>query len=475
MMVSPAVIAQHWALILLIAAIVVISHILFAGAGIILTGNGLYNSVHTGFSLAQLGEFGFILAGVGCTLGVMRDFIYPVIIAVSVITTFTTPYMMKLAGPAYNLLQVKLPQAWLERLSSSQNTSSKHTAAEESEWKKLLTAYFTRILLYGVIIIAIAIGSKLYLGPLVEKMLPSLGDTARKCIVAGITLLAMTPFLFGLGVHSGSISKSAPKLIKEKQSNIWPITGLVVARSFLVICIILGVLSSYFHLAGWTVLAIILAGIVFIFFARKSMHRHSGLEDRFLRNYNEKEENERRSKPVSSSVRQKLSTYDVRTEAMQIAPESSFAGMRLKDLPLRDRSGANIIKIQRGGINITIPSGDVELFPGDRLLAVGTTEQLEKLRNMISDSVEDVTLETGDDGFRIEPRVLAEDSFLTGKTLRGASLRKYQCMVISVLRGDRFMTNPEPDLVFQAGDTVWIAGNLANIESEWADGGQVKA
>ncbi len=112
MMLSPAVIADHWALILLITIIVIITHILFAGAGIMLTGNGLYNSVHTGFSLAQLGEFGFILAGVGCTLGVMRDFIYPVIIAVSVITTFTTPYMMKLAGPTYELLQRKLPPQW---------------------------------------------------------------------------------------------------------------------------------------------------------------------------------------------------------------------------------------------------------------------------------------------------------------------------------------------------------------------------
>ena len=469
MMLSPSVIVEHWALILLITVLVIITHILFAGAGIILTGNGLYNSVHTGFSLAQLGEFGFILAGVGCTLGVMRDFIYPVIIAVSVITTFTTPFMMKLAGPTYELLQKKLPASWLERLSSSAKTSSKHTAAEDSEWKKLLTAYFTRILLYGVIILAIYIGSRLYLGNITEKILPSASQTVRNIVQAAVTLLAMSPFLFGMGIHSGSISKSAPKLLKEKPSNIWPITGLVFARSFLVISIILGVLSTYFHLAGWTVLAIILAGIAFIFFARKSMHKYSGLEKRFLQNYNEREESERRSKPVSSSVRQKLSTYDVRTESINIAQESSFAGMQLKDLPLRDKSGANIIKIQRGSINITIPSGDVKIFPGDRLIAVGTTDQLEKLRNMISDSVEDTPLENSDDGFRIEPKVLTDESFLTGKTLRSAALRKYQCMVISMLRGDEFITNPEPDLVFQAGDTVWIAGNIANIEASWAE------
>ena len=465
MMLSPSAIAEHWAIILLITVIVIVSHILFAGAGMIITGNSLYNSVHTGFSLAQLGEFGFILAGVGCSLGVMRDFIYPVIIAVSVITTFTTPYMIKLAGPSYEFLQRKLPKHWVDRLSNHSQNSSKRTAAEESEWKKLLTAWFTRILLYGVIILAIYIGSKLYLGPLVDKVLPSASDTAKKFIEAGITLLAMVPFLFGLGVHSGSISSSAPKLLKEKASNIWPITGLVLARSFLAVGIILGVLSTYFDLAGWTVLAIIIAGIAFILLARRSIHRFSGLEERFLRNYNEREENERRRKPVSSSVRQKLSTYDVRTEGFVISPDSSFVGEKLKDLPLRDRSGANIIKIQRGSRSIVIPSADEVLYPGDRLLAVGTTDQLERLRNIITDSVAEIPLETGDEGFGIEPRVLGADSFLTGKTLRSAGLRKYKCMVISLLRDGHFITNPEPDLVFQEGDTVWIAGNIDNIET----------
>ena len=464
MMLSPAVIVEHWALILLITIIVILTHILFAGAGMIITGNNLYNSVHTGFSLAQLGEFGFILAGVGVSLGVMRGFIYPVIIAVSVITTFTTPYMMRLADPFHDLLQRKLPAPLVQRLSSS-SAASKRTAAEESEWKNLLTAWFTRVLLYGVIILAIYIGSRLYLRPLVEKLLPGLAEKWRKFIEAGVTLAVMAPFLFGLGVHSGSISKSAPKLLKEKPGNIWPITGLVLARSFLAISIILGVLSTYFNLAGWTILAIIVAGIAFIFLARKSIHRYSGLEKRFLQNYNEREENERRKRPVASSVRQKLSTYDVRTEAFTIAPESSFAGMRLKDLPLRDKSGANIIKIQRGGISIVVPSADVTVFPGDHILAVGTTDQLEKLRNIISDSVEESPLEEGDNGFGIEPMVLSPDSFLTGKSLRTAGLRKYQCMVISVLQGEQFITNPEPDLIFRAGDTVWIAGNIANIES----------
>ena len=338
MMVAPSVIAEHWAMILLLSVIVIISHIIFAGAGIILTGNGLDNAVHTGFSLAQLGEFGFIIAGVGCTLGVMRDFIYPVIIAVSVITTFTTPFMIKLADPCYDLLNKRLPAKWIDRL-GQMNDSGKQTAAEHNEWKTLLNAYFTRIVLYGVILIAIYIGSKLYLRPAVEKFFPELSVTIHKVI-----------------------------------------------------------------------------------------------------------------------------DYDVHTETLTISQNSTYAGKALKDIPFRAKTGANIIKIARGSMNMIVPSGDVVLFPGDQMLAIGTSAQLESLRNMMASAVAPETQDSVS-RFKIEPEILTEDSFLTGKTLRGTNLRKYHCMVISVLRDSKFITNPEPDFRFQVGDTVWIAGNISELET----------
>jgi len=465
MMVDPAVILEHWGIIVLLTVIVIVSHILFAGAGIILSGKGLSNAVHTGFSLAQLGEFGFILAGVGCTLGVMRGFIYPVIISVSVITTFTTPYMIKLGTPFLELLQRKLPQKWLERLSNT-TENAKSTAVEESEWKKLLTAYITRILIYGVIIVAIYIGSCLYLGPLVDKLMPQTHETLKKALEVAIVLSLMFPFLYGMGVKSGSISTSAPKLLKAKDSNIWPILGLILLRSFLVVGTILAVLSTYFNLAGWTILAILFSGIVFILFARRSMHRVSTLEDRFLSNYNAREESERKKRPVASSVSKQLATYDVHTETIVLSAESSFAGTQLKDLPLRSQSGANIIKISRGTTNITIPSGDVMLFPGDRILAVGTSTQLERLRSLFSSSVL-VAEKDAKESFKIEALVLDEDSFLTGNTLRSISLRKYKCMIISVLHNGQFITNPEPDYYFTTGDTVWIAGDTDSLG--WID------
>ncbi|MBQ9660530.1 MAG: cation:proton antiporter [Bacteroidales bacterium] len=466
MMVAPAVIAEHWLTILIITLIVILSHILFAGAGILMTGGGLENAVHTGFSLAQLGEFGFIIAGVGVSLGVMRDFIYPVIIAVSVVTTFTTPYMIKLAAPAHAWLLRTLPDRWIARLAApEQNTRT--TTAEQSEWKKLLKAYFLRIILYGVILIAIMIGSKQFLEPFAAQLFPHWSPFLLNLTVVVVTLLVMSPFLYGFAISSGSINASAAKLLQEKNGNKWPIAGLVLTRTFLAISMILSVIASHFHLAGWAIILIILGGVVFILTARRTMHRYSALEQRFLSNFNEKEEIERRRRPVTTSVKDKMSGYDVHLEMLEVSPDSSLAGRPLKEIPFRAETGANIIKIERGSRSLTIPSGDVTVFPHDRLLAVGTTGQIERLRTMLAEaSVPAKTAQNTE--FEVIPITLNADSYLTGQTLRNTNMRDYHCMVISVLHGSDFHTNPKPDYKFEAGDVVWIAGETSSLE--WLGG-----
>ena len=461
MMVAPAVIAEHWLTILIITLIVMLSHILFAGAGILMTGGGLRNAVHTGFSLAQLGEFGFIIAGVGVTLGVMRDFIYPVIIAVSVITTFTTPYMIKLAGPSYNLLLKRLPERWIARLDAPEQ-KSRSSAAEQSEWKKLLRAYFLRIVLYGVVIVAIMIGSKEFLEPTAARLFPSWTPFRLNLAVVIVTLLVMAPFIYGMAISSGSINRSASKLLAEKNANKWPLAGLVLTRTFLAVSMVLSVIASHFELAGWAFVLMLLGGIIFILAARRTMHRYSALEQRFLSNLNEKEEAERRSHPVSTSLREKMTGYDVHLEPLEVSPDSVFAGKQLKDIPFRAETGANLVKIRRGNQSITIPSGEVRIYPYDKLLAVGSSDQIDALRAMLSRSNTAQTA-AGDLEFEVVSLTLEADSFLTGKTLRNVNMRQYRCMVISVLHNGEFITNPEPDFQFGVGDVVWIAGETSSL------------
>ena len=461
MMVAPAVIAEHWLTILIITLLVMLTHILFAGAGILMTGGGLRNAVHTGFSLAQLGEFGFIIAGVGVTLGVMRQFIYPVIIAVSVITTFTTPYMIKLAEPAYGGLLKLLPERWIARLDAPEQ-KSRSTAVEQSEWKKLLRAYFLRIVLYGVVIVAIMIGSKQFLEPLATRLFPDWTPFIHKLVLVAVTLLVMSPFLYGMAISSGSINAHASKLLAEKNANKWPLAGLVLTRTFLAISMILSVIASHFDLAGWAVVLIIVGGFVFVIASRSTIHRYSALEQRFLNNLNEKEEAERKRHPITNSVRKKMAGYDVHLELLDVSPDSIFIGKQLKEIPFRAETGANLIKIQRGSQSITIPSGDMRIFPYDKLLAVGTTTQIDALRAMLSQSDAQPTPLT-EQGFEVIPVTLSEDSFLCGKVLHEVNMRQYRCMVISVLHEGEFITNPKPDYRFGAGDIVWIAGETSAL------------
>ncbi|MCR4910397.1 MAG: cation:proton antiporter [Bacteroidales bacterium] len=460
MMISPSVIGKYWYIILILVLVVYLTHIVFSAAGIILTGKGLENGVHTGFSLAQLGEFGFIIASVGVSLGVMRDFIYPIIIAVSVITTFTTPYMIRLADPTYKLLCKKLPASWLKAF---EPTEEKRTVAEQSEWKKLIKAYVTRIVLYGVIILAIAILSRTVLEPALHKYFTLWTDMVHNLVTVGITLLLMMPFIYGLGVSSGSISQSAGKLLREKDSNKWPILGLILLRAFLAVGVIAAVISSHFPLAGWNIVLILLAGAVFMIVARYFIRRNSSLESRFLANLNEKEEAEERKKPVSSSVRKKMGAYNVKIEAMTLSQNSEYAGKELGDIHFRLNTGANVIKIVRGNKSITIPRSNEVIFPGDELIAVGTEEQLNSMRAMLA-SAELPASPNTDEDFTVVQIVLRADSYMTGKSLRSCKLRDYHCLVISVLHGSEFTTNPLPDYVFQEGDTVWLAGEKSSCE-----------
>ena len=462
MMIAPEIILHNWFVILILAVLVILTHIVFSAIGILLTGNGLENSVHTGFSLAQLGEFGFIIASVGVSLGVMRDFIYPVIVAVSVITTFTTPYMIRLAGPAYSFLLKKMPDGMLNRLNQMERTS-KSSAAERSDWHKLLSAYFLRILLYSVILVALMIASRTLLEPFVGRLLPNLSKFVQNLITVGITLTAMAPLLYGLAVNKGSADVYAKRLMKAKPSNSWPIMGLLLGRFFLAIAFVLVVISTHFDLAGWTALLLIVGGVVFFLVSRRRVReRSASLENTFFDNLNAKEVQARKNAPVTASIKAKMAGYDVHLDKLEVSADSSYIGLMLKEIPIRDESGANIVKITRGSHVILIPDGEQKVYPGDELLTVGTEEQLAALREMFKASIDAQPEDQSD--FDVETVEVKDDSYLNGVSLKSLDIRKSNCMVISVLRGDNMIINPRAEFVFAPGDVVWIAGDTASVE-----------
>ena len=470
MMVDPHVIAEHWGTILVLTITVMVGILFCSTSGAVLAGQGLDNAVHAGFSLAQLGEFSFIIAGLGVSLGVMRDFIYPVIITVSVITTFTTPYMIKAGTPAYQFLLKKLPEQFVARINSFSSQERNNTAAAQNEWKRLIKQLALRVLLYGVILIAIDLGSHLFLDKYIINRLDSFAPFVRNLISVIITLVVMSPFLVGIAISGNDINRSSIKLIKARQANVWPVISLALLRILIAMGFVLSVIATHFHLAFWTFLLILVSGVAFFFIGRRSISKFTIVEDRFMANLNEKEQQQRRMAPVTSKVSDKMSRYNVKTDMLTISPDSLYAGKQLRELPFRNKSGVNIVKIVRGSRTIMIPTGTEMVFPNDKLLAVGTKEQLAEFRKDMSENVyvpEPSADNLAPREFQLDSITLKEDSWLTGKTLLETDMRSYGCMVISVVSDGQITTNPKPDYRFRAGDIVWLAGEKSACE--WWD------
>jgi CPA2 family monovalent cation:H+ antiporter-2 len=469
MMIDPAVIGEHWGTILVIALLAVGGIMTFITIGALLAGKSLDTAVHTGFSLAQLGEFGFILASLGVSLGVMRGFIYPVIIAVSVLTTFATPFMIKAADPASLWLHRKLPAKLLARLNTSDEETLGSVSSAKGEWKSFLTAYATRIALYSIVLIAILIGSHTFLDGLLEKLMKGLNPVLIKWTGVIVTLVVMAPFLYGLSVQRGSLQGHVKKLLQEKDSNKWPILSLMILRLLLAIVFILVFISSKFDLSWWAVLLIVAATLILLRILPRYI-KLSGLEDRFISNLNAREMESRRKAPVTTKIRDTLSGYDVHTDSFYISPDSQYIGQRLRDIPFRSTTGVNIVKIVRGSRSILIPKGEERVYPYDRLLAVGTGSQIADFAKMMENEVVDprslhFDVYGEDQDFAIEIIPVTESSYLYDKALKDLSMRQRGCMVLSVLRNNEFITNPRADFHFQEGDSVWIAGEKESCES----------
>lgn len=462
MMIDPAIIAQNWPVILIITAVAMGGVLIWSTTGAMLAGKGMNTALHCSFTLAQLGEFGFIIASLGCSLGVMREFIYPVIISVSVLTTFTTPYMIKAADPVVDFLRRKLPKKVLDRIDHEPYTVKVKSKAEKNVWKDYLKQYAIRVVVYSVLIIAILGLSHSYLKPLLNKFGQDLSPTVLKIIGTLITLFLVGPFISGLTFVKGSLESMGNTLLKEKPSNRWPLFALSVLRVLLGVVFLMGSLMIVFDNGLWTCIICGALLVLAYFMSTRIYGKNLFLEKHFFHNLNEKEELEKKAMPVTTSVNKRFAGYDVHPQSVTVPQDFKFIGRQLKEMPFRKDSGVNIIKIRRGSKNIIIPSGDEIIYPGDVLLAVGTKEQLVRFSEIIKENT--VEINEDDPDFSIDSFEVNADSIVNGKSLRELDMRKSGCMVLCIEHDGKRLTNPKPDFVCSPGDLVWIAGETASCQ-----------
>ena len=457
MMINPSTLASNLLPIILITLAVMGGQIFFGTMGMLFSGQPLKTGIQAGFSLAQVGEFAFIIAQLGVNLKVTSESLYPTIVAVSVITTFFTPFLIKASPKAYKKFIEKCPpriMSYIEKLSF--NPQLGNSGIKGSLFKSLASVM---VFYLTIIVFIIALGLN-YIVPIFDNMIAN--EYLAKSLEAVIIIAAMSPFMRAIIVKK---NKTIKKLLTERDMNKGILVGLIILRIFICVVLTVFVLSSIFK-TGYVIMTLIALAIIAFIMLSKTLKRQSiAMEKHFISNLNEKEELKENARTIKTDVEQDLLSRNMHLAEFEVSPESPNIGLALKDIHMREKYGVNIVSIKRGTKQINIPSGDEQLFPYDKIIVVGTDKQLDDFDNTISkhkymaekDEAGEVTL---------EQLQLSETSALIGKTIKNSYLRdKYNCMIVGIERDGETLVNPGVNVSFMEGDILSLVGEKDKIET----------
>lgn len=449
MMVQPTILVEYAGPILLLSGVVIVGMIIFGTTGMLVTGQSLRVAMESGFSLTQIGEFAFIIASLGMSLSVLEPTIYPIVVAVSVITTFTTPYFIKLSGPAYKFVEKHLPK----RLSFLIDRYTDNVASESETtqlWKSLFKRYLWRVLLYSIVLIAIVLISEKLFIPWLYNIMPDW----YKIVGCVVSLAVMAPFLLALS-YPVSKKNERKRLAEANAHTDVPLTVMTLFRFILALGFVVYLLGTIFTLVTGLIVGLIVFGVLIFFFSNKVKNQMKYIETKFLKNLNERE--------LRRTGRSNTLVSDLHLAYMTVSYECPFVGERLGDSDLRKRYGINIVSIQRGVNIIPIPTCETRIFPGDILGVIGNDEQIQALLPMV-----EVETEHGADEQRVgEMKMiniqLSETSPLLGNTTASLNLRNdYSTLVLAIQRGEEYL-KPNGEVTFMANDIVWLVGDAQLI------------
>ncbi len=453
MMVDPTVLATYWGEILLLAAVVIVGMIIFGTFGMLAGGQTLRVAIESGFTLTQIGEFSFIIASLGMSLGVLEKSLYPIIVAVSVITIFTTPYFVKLSQPAYAFAEKHLPSR-LSFLIDRYSKQMTDASATKKLWKDILKRYLWRILLYSVVLLAIILCSKQFLFPVCMEMSENWG----RLIATSITFVAMSPFLIALSFSS---TKPDEKMALHASASFYdvPLVAMRIIRYFITLLFIVYLMTlAYNSLVAWIAGAVCF-GLILIFASSNLMMHYGKIEQKFINNLNIREN--------TRLGTNNLLVSDLHQAFICVGSNSPFVGDRLKDSGLRSDYGVSVSSIQRGDVFMPLPSVNARIFPGDILGVIGNDEQIKRLNDDI-ESAQDAARAIPVTQPEIELRSiqLTETSPIVNIPLGKTNLHSdFFSMIVKVQRGDDEFEQPGASTVLRPGDIVWVVGDSSRIDA----------
>ena len=458
MLVDPEILVEYAVPIAILVLTILVGQAVFGTLSFMLSGQSLKPAMQCGFSMAQIGEFSFIIASLGLSLGVIGEFLYPVVVAVSVITTFLTPYMIRAATPCYGMLERRLPGRWIAALNSI--TLSRRPANTGNKWKRLLVQMARVTVIYSILSgAAIALMFTFFL-PFIRHVLPHWWANA----VCGLaTLLLIAPFLRAI-VMKKNHSEEFKALWGESVYNRFPLVFTILVRLAVATAFVFYICNYLMPFANALLISIALAAVMLMVVSRSLKRRSIKMERMFLQNLRSREiaaEVMGRKRPLYEG---RLLDRDIHIADFEVPEDSVWAGRSLRELALGSRYGVHVSSVLRGIQRINIPNGDFVIFPCDRIQAIGSDEQLTAFGSALVKDVRQKDPDIEKREMKLRQVVISEAGAFAGKTMKESRIRdKFNCMVVGIEEGRENLSPVSPARVLMAGDIVWLVGEEDDI------------
>ncbi len=464
MLVNPQILVDYALPILTLVLTILIGQSVLGTVSFMLGGESLRSAMRCGFSMAQIGEFSFIIASLGLSLGVIGDFLYPVVVAVSVITTFLTPYMIRLAVPAYGALEKRLPGKLITLLN---HLSMSHPAStKQNKWKQLLTQMTVNTLIYSILTSAAITVMFTFFLPFMREVLPGWQlHWYANAITGVLTVLLIAPFLRAM-VMKKNRSPEFRALWDESNVNRLPLLFTILVRVVIAVAFVFYICHYLSRFSSAVIITIGLVAVALIVVSRSVKQRSIKLERLFILNLRSREIEAQVSGKKRPLYEGRLLDRDVHMAEVAIPMNSQWMGGTLKQLDLGRKYGVHVSSILRANFRLNIPDGDYVIFPGDRLEVIGSDDQLRLFAQAAKTEVigEDFDLENRE--MKLRQLILGEGSPFTGKTLIDSGIRSiYSCMVIGLEEGQENLSPVNPRRVFQEGDILWVVGEQESLDA----------
>lgn len=463
MLVNPQTLVEYATPIIVITAVTIFGKLIFSSLGMLLSGQTLDNALRCGFSLAQIGEFAFIIASLGMSLGVTGDYLYPIVVSVSVITTFTTPFCIKTAPKFISVIEKHLPDSLVAKLNkyTSEDQAEKE---KDNDWYLYIKKYFRRVVVFGGLMLAIAIFGIHVAEPALSGYM---GKTAADTITCVLIYVFMAPFVGPMmNLHNNLFTS----LWLKRKSFRLPLIVLNLIKVAIAVSIAMIPLAVLFNVkAIW--LFFIIVGIMVILGRSDGMTGwYLQLETRFLRNFNE------RIIKREEALGMKETWLDNKLHIISFfAPkEGEFLGTPLRELDWGYRYNVYVVKIQRGTHTYILPKENVSIQAGDKVYVVGEEMAIMNFYKII-DSEPCKRMRTVrqfmDSGYPDVDKVLAicavkitgQEDF-AGKSIKNGNVRSHwNCMILGLQRKGLTVIMPNASMIISKGDIMWVMGSNNNV------------